>query len=114
MKYYTTIKINNDDLFNMLSDRLDYWNLKPEKQDLFEKMYENAVDKGLFEKCKFDVNAIVDNDIANWCTVLDDNDEDFEKILQSYTTGEYNISCKTKYSYIEAVADDETRILVRY
>jgi len=63
---------------------------------------------------EFDVMQIVDNDVYNYCSVLYKGDEGFEEVLKLYKEGEYDISCEDLgYDFIEAVSDDEDRILVR-
>ena len=62
------------------------------------------------------VMEIVDNDYVNYCQIITkEDDENFDKILEAYKNGDGDISCEhLGYSYVEAVNDDETAILVRY
>ena len=115
----TTVKIDNDVLLNLLCDRVDYWREPDgETAKLFYKMYENYIDNGCFDGASFDPMLIVDNDIVNYCSVVEEGEKDFPKLLELYKQGEYDVSCEDfeeyKVSYIEAVSDDETSILVRY
>lgn len=108
-----TVKIREDDLLDMFMERCEAWNGLD--KELFEKMYENNINNGLFDGMELDIMRIVDNDYINWTSVLEkDVDEDFDEVFVLYKQGEYDISCQTRYSYIEAVSDDEQRILVRY
>lgn len=111
------IRIDEDTLLNMLTDRVRAWR-SGEVAELFDKMYENQVDSGCFEGCDFDPMVIVDNDIVNYCTVIEKEDADFDKLLSLYHEGESDVSCESfehgGYSFIEAVSDNEDLILVRY
>lgn len=114
MKDYCTVKISTDTLLNMLMDRLDEWHPDQAVRKLYEQMYENYVDGGVFDGGEFDPMLIVDNDWVNYCDVIDSNDENFQKILELYDQGEYDISCEhLGYSFIEAVSNDRDLILVR-
>jgi len=116
MENYTLVKMDNDEIIEMLVNRLDYWNVDREVKELYEKMYTNYVENGVFEGAELDVKAIVDNDYVNYCQVLDDSDDCFEAVLKHHHDGDYDISCEDDcdgYSFIEAVSDDESMILVR-
>ena len=115
----TNVYVDNDVLYNLLVDRADYWrDPDSETAKLFYKMYEHYVDSGLFEGSEFDPMKIVDNDIVNWCSVVEKGEKDFDKLLELYHKGEYDVSCEDfeeyKVSFIEAVSDDEDLILIRY
>ena len=115
-----TIQIDEGKALDMLMDRVREWRNDATTLELFEKMYQNYIDSGCFEGCEFDVNSIVDNDVINWCSVIeleDKNKRDFKKLLKMYSDGERDFSCEhlktISGSYIEAVSDDETSILIR-
>lgn len=108
------IKINEDDLLNMLVERVEYWTDDAVTIDLFSKMYEHSINDGCFEDAELDVMQIVDNDYVNYCKIINDGDDDFQKVQQLAKDGEYDISCETCYSFIEAHDDDFNNILVRY
>ena len=115
-----TVQIDEDKALDMLMDRVREWRSDSTTLELFEKMYENYIDNGCFEGCEFDVMQIVDNDVINWCTVIEldkQNKKDFKKLLKMYNDGERDFSCERlktiSGSYIEAVSDDETSILIR-
>lgn len=113
------VQMEGWELLNMLLDRVDYWGRESDR-DLYEKMYQSYIDGGVFEGSNFNANSIVDNDIVNYCAVItqEDHPQDFEKLLQLYHNGEYDVSCEEfeeiRPSFIEAVSDDEDRILIRY
>ena len=108
-----TVKVREDDLLDILMERCKFWSGLD--LELFEKMYEKYIDGGVFEDCELDIMGIVDNDYINWTSVLEKGvDKDFEEIFDLYKQGEYDISWQTWYSFIEAVSDDEQRILVRH
>lgn len=107
-----TVKIREDDLLDLFLERCKFWSGLD--LELFEKMYENYIYNGFFG-AELDIMCIVDNDYINWTRVLKKGiDEEFEEIFDLYKQGEYDIFCQTCYSYIEAVSDDEERILVRH
>lgn len=111
------VKIDESTALDMLCERVRFWR-SGEQAELFDKMYENYVYNGCFDGCEFDVNSIVDNDVVNYCSVVGDDEKDFNKLLELHKQGEYDVSCEDfeeyKVSFIEAVSDDETMILIRY
>ena len=111
-----TLKIENETALEMLTDRVKFWRSDSTTLELFEKMYEHYIDNGFFDYGEFDVMQIVDNDVVNWCDVVEKGDKDFEKLLKLYKQGEYDVSCERLdcgASFIEAVSGDETAILIR-
>ena len=114
-KKMVTVKINDDDLLEMLVNRLDYWTDDSDIKDLYRKMYEHLIDGGCFEGAELNISLIVDNDYINYCTIIEDGDENYNKLIELYHNNEYDVSCNdVDCSFIEAVSDDETLILVRY
>lgn len=113
------VQMEDWELLEMLLDRLSYWG-QEDNRDLFETMYQNYMDSGCWDGIEFNVMSIVDNDCVNYCSVLykEDYKEDFEKLLELHRNGEYDVSCEEfeqiNPSFIEAVSDDEERILIRY
>ena len=111
-----TVKVEDWQLLDMLLDRCDAWETSRENKDLFEKMYSNMIDNCCFEDAELNIMSIVDNDVVNYCSVL--YKEDWEKLMKLYNEGEYDVSCEEfediNPSFIEAISDDEDRILVRY
>jgi len=110
-----TVQIEESDALEMLEDRVEFWTKDHDVIDLFDQMYTNYLENGLFDGCNFDVMAIVDNDYINYCSVIDDSDSNFEKIMELALEGECDISCEDLgYSYIEAFNEEKGLILVRY
>lgn len=114
-----TVQMEDYELLNMLLDRLDYWGREDER-DLYEKMYQNYLDSGVFECMEFNVNYIVDNDVVNYCSVIsrEDYPKDYDKLLELYEKGERDVSCEEfeelNVSYIEAVSHYDEKMLIRY
>lgn len=113
MNDYVTVKIPKDNLLDILIERVILWGIGREHKDLYEKMYESYIDNGIFDNSELDIMGIVDNDIVNYTSIIEEGDEDFLEVLEFAEQGEYDISCETCYSFIEAVSDDKKRILVR-
>jgi len=95
-------KIDNDLALDMLMDRLDFWTDDPTTKELYEQMYENAIEEGVFEGGEFNVMHIVDNDYVNWCTVYEEGDECYEDIKTVWDNGKRDVD---NLGYIEAEAD---------
>ena len=112
------VKIEDYQLLEMLLERCQVWGTSKDNIDLFEKMYQHYIDGGCFDGAELDIMSIVDNDVVNYCSVIEIGEKDFEKLLELDKQGEYDVSCEDfeeyRISYIEAVSDDETRILVRH
>ena len=101
------VNIDNDTALEMLLDRLERWTDDHTTYRLYETMYENYIDSGVFDGGDFDVMAIVDNDYVNWCTVISEGDEAYEDIKKLYDEEDCrDISCEYSlnhgYSFIEA------------
>lgn len=103
-----TVKIKENDLLEMLMDRVEQWNNTTTALNLYEKMYESEIEAGCFEGAEIDVNLIVDNDVINYCNIIEEGEKEFENILQLYKEqGLGDISMESHYSFIEAVDDEE-------
>lgn len=116
-----TVKIEDWKLLDMLLDRCDAWDISRNNKDLFEIMYQSYIDGDVFDGMELNIMKIVDNDAVNYCSVLykeDTNKDDWEKLLKLYKDDVRDISCEhfesCSPSFIEAVSEDEERILVRY
>ena len=113
-----TVQIEEYDLLEMLLERCEAWSTSKDNIDLFEKMYQHFIDGGCFDGAELNIMSIVDNDVVNYCTVIEKGEKDFKKLLKLYKQGDYDVSCEDfkeySISYIEAVSDDETRILIRH
>lgn len=110
------IQIDENEALEMLMDRVKVWRSDSTTLELFEKMYQNYIDNGFFDGGEFNVNSIVDNDVVNWCSELNEGDQDFKELLKLYDEGEYDVSCEhlsCGASFIEAVSDDRAAILIR-
>lgn len=117
MEKMISVKIDEIKALNWLMERLEYWTNDTLTIQLYEKMYQNYLDCGVFDGGEFDPMIIVDNDYVNLCTVLYASDEDFKKVLKVYKEqGLGDCSCEIDgYSYIEAVDDEDepTAFLMR-
>ena len=110
-----TVQIDESDALDLLVERVEFWTEDRDVIGLYSQMYSYYLDCGVFEGGEFNVMGIVDNDYINYCSVIDDSDSNFEKIMELALEGERDISCEDLgYSYIEAFNEDKGLILVRY
>ena len=111
-----TVKIDEDELLDMLMSRVEYWTKDKTTLELFQNMYQEYIDGGLFEGTELDVGVIVDNDYINYCVVVDESTEEFKQIKEVYDEqGLGDCSCEEcEGNFIEAVNSDETAFLIRY
>lgn len=112
-----TVKIEENDLLEMLVERVKFWDRSEAEANLYKKMYESEIDAGIFEDAELDINLIVDNDVVNYCNIIEEGNSEFDSILQLYKEeGLGDISIESNYSFIEAVDDEEEpkAFLVRY
>lgn len=101
------VRINNTKAVDMLLERLRFWSDDEIIHNLYEIMYKNYINSGVFDDCEFDVVAIVDNDYINFCDVIAEGVEAYEDIKELYEAcGTTDISCEYEknhgYSFIEA------------
>ena len=115
-----TVQIDEDDLLDMLMDRVADWTNDTEVRDLYEEMYRSYVDGGVFDGAELDIMGIVDNDYVNYCSTLEPSDvseADWKKLVELYENGERDISCEEfediNYSFVEAMNEDRTMALMR-
>ena len=115
-----TVQIDEDDLLDMLMDRVTEWTNDTEVRDLYEKMYSSYVNGGCFDGADINVMSIVDNDYVNWCDTLckeDCSEADWKKLVELYEEGTSDISCEEfediNYDFIEAMNEDRTMALMR-
>lgn len=102
------VRIDENTLLEMLMNRVEQWNSTETALDLYEKMYESEIEAGCFEGAEIDVNLIVDNDVINYCEIIEEGNSEFNSILQLYKEqGLGDISMESHYSFIEAVDDEE-------
>ena len=115
-----TVKLDEDEALDMLMNRVEeFGDYHPGDVEyaLYEKMYENAINSGVFDGTEFNVMTIVDNDIVNYCTIIGPEDENYQTIVDLYDTqGLGDISSESDYGYIEAVEkeDGKNYFLLRY
>lgn len=117
-----TITLENDEALDMLMNRLKTWTDDKEEQDLYEQMYENCINDGVFDSGNFNVMSIVDNDYVNNCSIVtkdECSEKDWDKLVQLYFDGVHDISCEEFegdtiwHSFIEAMNDKRTMALLR-
>lgn len=73
MSRMITVKIDSDDMIEMLCDRVADWTKTSfgDEYDLWCEYYEMAVDNGLYDDMEdFNVGVIVDNDYVNYLTCV--------------------------------------------
>lgn len=109
----TIVQIDNDDLLDMLVERVKFWKKDDEIIELYEQMYQNAIEAGCFDGMKFNVGIIVDNDVVNYCDIHYKNDltpDDWDRLKKHYEEGDTDISCESfdfgKAGFIEAMNDE--------
>ena len=108
MNNYVNVKINIDDLLDVLLERVKHWSEDYTVLKLYEEMYENYIDGGCFEGMELDVMILVDNDFINYCDVVRPGDEFYEVIDKTFKAeGLGDCSCVdgAGYSFIEAELD---------
>lgn len=100
-----TVRIDEDDLLDMLINRVEYWTDDYVTIHLFEKYYCNMIEDGCFEGAELNIMGIVDNDYINYFKVIyeDDfrdyniEDEEDDRIVATTLDNEeqkaYLISC---------------------
>ena len=115
-----TVQIDEDDLLEMLMNRVAEWTNDTEVRDLYEEMYRNYVDGGVFEGSELNIMVTVDNDYVNYCSTLEPNEvseADWKKLVKLYEEGTRDISCEEfksiNYDFIEAMNEDRTMALMR-
>lgn len=97
------ILMDERDVVEALIDRVAVWEEDEDVQTLYELMYTDYVDSGCFDGTELNVNYIVDNDVVNWCSVIEEGDEYYDEMLNAYNNGERDISCNGwGYSFVEA------------
>ena len=111
------VKIDESDLLEMLMDRVEFCDRSEAEVNLYKKMYQSEIEAGCFEGAEIDVNLIVDNDVINYCEIIEEGNSEFNSILQLYKEQSLgDISTKSCYSFIEAVDDEKNpkAFLVRW
>ena len=110
--------IDEDDLLDLLMNRLKRWTDDDVATDLYEQMYENYISGGAFEGGEFNVMTIVDNDWVNYCDVVSPGEENYDALLKLYQeNGLGDVSVEdVGYSFIEAATEENgtTYLLCRW
>lgn len=94
-----TVRIEEDDLLDMLMERVGFWTDDSITLELFEQYYENMVYEGCFEGAELNIMSIVDNDYVNWLDVVYEEDfdgyhiedENDERIVAKTKDGDENV-----------------------
>lgn len=136
MKDFINVKLHIDDVYNLFEDRVIYNLGDTHEADLYIKMYEEAINEGVFDGQELRVSYIVDNDIHNYTQILykkDLGEEFFNKLCEFYKEGKKEIDVNEDlkdldledlerkwgdwfYSesfYIEQINEDLEMILIR-
>ena len=95
-----TVRMDEQDVIDLLVKRVEYWTDDSEVIDLYEEYYTNMVEGGCFDGADLDVMSIVDNDYVNNTSIV--TREEFEKDREEYIQDEL----KSKLEDLEE--DDET------
>ena len=85
------VRMESDDLLELLMNELKGWTDDPEVLELYELYYTEMLESGAFEGRTFEPMLIVDNDYVNWTSIytleeLKENEidpEDNDRILAS-------------------------------
>ena len=77
-----SVRINEDDLFEMLMNRLKTWTDDDDTIELFEQYYDHMVYGGGFDGAELNIMSIVDNDYVNNTFIV--TREEYEKDRKEY------------------------------
>lgn len=112
-----SVKINENNLLDLLVKRVEYWTIDSDVINLFKSMYEREIDVGCFENINLDIKRIVDNDYVNCCDVVRKSQEEFKALEDIYIKRGLGVhSCESDIDVcIEAVDNtcNPTMFLVR-
>lgn len=119
-----TIYIEEDDLLDLLMNRVKFWAHDNDEYDkiairLYEQMYDNYIQSGVFESPseKLDIKVIVDNDWVNNCGVIQKGDDEYDaykKIYDNQGLGDCSCDDSVSCNFIEAYDEQTGSFLVRY
>ena len=129
MRDFINVKLHIDDVYNLFENRVIYNLDDTPEADLYIKMYEEAIEEGVFDGQELRVSYIVDNDIHTYTQILykkDLGEEFFNKLCEFYKeglreTGELDLkdfeevleNFYSKDFYIEQIDEDLEMILIR-
>lgn len=78
-----TVKIEEEQLIELLMNALKEWTTDPDTLELFEQYYTDCVNNGCFEGAELDISLIVDNDYINYFRVMDKDDPEYNWALEN-------------------------------
>ena len=84
------VKTHENDLVEMLIERLSQWTDDAKTLELFRRYYEDCVYGGVFEGTTLNINEIVDNDYVNNFSVYDDKEIKDNDVPKDCIVAEYN------------------------
>lgn len=107
-----TVKIDEDELLNMMMSELSGWNKTDEEALLYEKMWEKEIRAGIYDNEELDISGWVDNDVINNTEIIYSDDDRFADLLEAYKDGESYVDGKL----IESVDNEKspTMFLIRF
>ena len=97
------VQIDENDLLEMLMDRVEFWTDDTDIKKLYEVYYADLIDNGCFEGAELDIKFIVDNDYVNHFSVY----EILEDIMKDFNEDEEEVRDRI-------VAECDGYYLVRY
>lgn len=110
-----TAQISENDALYLLTEELKFWTDDRDAIKLYVQMYAHHLACGVYSEGEFNAVSIVANDYIKNCTVIDDSDSNFGKIMEFALYGDFDISREGfGYSYVESINEDKGLILVRY
>lgn len=109
------VLIEEDELLDMLIERVEHWTNDPKIIALYSDMYENYIDNGVFDDSEINIMQLVDNDYINYCQVLYEGEDIYDAVNRSYLEngiGECYDDDGNYLGYIEA--ENNGIYLIRY
>lgn len=97
------VKIDEDELLEMLLVRLEFWTDDEDIKKLYELYYSDLIDNGCFDGAELNISLIVDNDYVNNLSVY----ESLEEIMKDFNENEDDVRDRI-------VAECDGSYLVRY
>ena len=68
------VQINEEDLLDLLMQRMEYWTTDTYILNLYEQYLENLIDWGCFEDTDLDISLLIDNLYVNNTQIMDKED----------------------------------------
>lgn len=94
-----TVKIEEEDLLDMLLNRLKYWTTDKEDFELYEQYYDHMINDGCFGGAEINIMSIVDNDWVNNLSIV--TREEFDKSKNDFLKDEIKEWIKENENYYE-------------